>query len=282
MFHGGVNYVKLQVKYIRRILEGDYESLDKFGQFLMTNLKTWKAFQITPWLNNDPQSKSLRGEHTKEFTKSTHKICEQLKKLRSNRECHNFCDALYAYEKINCFLSFIFIDDYKTANALFGHNIFTANTERKCIGEKMLKEFERLVTVLYDLGMKTFLTDVVLGDHETFYAHAMRWYFVALLKRTYAKFDLGLGAFSKEGFEAINYMTKRIIRDHSNRRGNICAQTMVRIVLAYVNHVHDVQIELSERDKAKEKLLNSIKRIHHFYVQAKEQQLLPQLLYLLY
>ena len=73
-------------------------------------------------------------------------------------------------------------------------------------------------------------------------------------------------------------MTKQIIRDHSNCRGNICAQTMVRIVLAYVNHVHDVQIELSERDKAKEKLLNSIKRIHHFYVQAKEQQQLPQLL----
>ena len=67
-----------------------------------------------------------------------------------------------------------------------------------------------------------------------------------------------------EGFEAIHYMTKRIIRNHSNCKGNICEQTMVIIVPAYVNHNHDVQRVIEGREKAKANLLESIKRIHHF------------------
>ena len=60
------------------MFEGDYESLDKFATFLMANLKTWKAFQIVPWLNGESSSsKAIRGEHTKEFTKNTHKICKK-------------------------------------------------------------------------------------------------------------------------------------------------------------------------------------------------------------
>ena len=63
-----------------------------------------------------------------------------------------------------------------------------------------------------------FLTDLVPGDHETFCAHALRWYFPQFLKRTYLKYGLGLEIHTMEGFEAINYMIKRLIYDCTNRR----------------------------------------------------------------
>ena len=55
-------------------------------------------------------------------------------------------------------------------------------------------------------GMETFLTDRVPGYHETFYAHAMRWYYPSSLKRTYSKYGLVVGIYSMEGFKAINFM----------------------------------------------------------------------------
>lgn len=262
VFHGRVNYVKLQVDYCRKLFEGDYESLDQFSVFLMSNLKSWKSFQITPWLNNDKSSR-LRGEHTKDFTKSTHQICEKISSLRDSSDSCSFCEALYAYERVHCFLSFVIIDDFETANAFLGGPVFTQNDNRKNIGEKMILEFEYLADKLYRKGLETFLTDRVPGDHETFYAHAMRWYYPSILKKTYSKYGLGLGIYSMEGFEAINFMTKRTIRDHSNRRGNICAQTMVRMVMNYMNHNHDVVQELKERQKQKKKQIETIKRIHH-------------------
>ena len=158
MFHGRVNYAKLQVHYARFLLEGDFEALDKFSQFLMTNLKTWRSFQVTPWLNNDGTSK-LRGEHTKEFTRNTHLICEKLKTLVQSKACDDFCNALYSYEKVHCFLNFVIIDDYETANAFLGGSpVFTVETEKKIIGARMISEFDRLTSELYKYGTRTYLS----------------------------------------------------------------------------------------------------------------------------
>ena len=40
----------------------------------------------------------------------------------------------------------------------------------------MIEDFEKLSKNLYDAGMKTFLTNLVPGDNDTLYAHAMRWF----------------------------------------------------------------------------------------------------------
>ena len=69
--------------------------------------------------------------------------------------------------------------------------------------------------------MKTYLSDRVEGDHENFYAYALRFYVPDILKKTYNKYGLGLGVYTMEGFESINYMTKRTICNNSNRRGNM-------------------------------------------------------------
>ena len=159
------------------MLEGDYESIDQFASFLLADLKTWKAFQISPWLNNDASSK-LKHEHTKEFTKNTHVVCSKLKTLRDSSECDNLCIALYPYEKIHCFLLFVMIDNHETENAFLGSNLFTTETEQHVIGERMIEEFEKLSQILYGVGIKTCLTNLVPGDHETLYSHAMIWYFI--------------------------------------------------------------------------------------------------------
>ena len=227
----------------------------------MKILKTQKSFQVIPWLNNNPCAK-LRGEHTKDFTKHTHKICKKIRLLRHNIETDTFCDALYTYKKVHCFMLFVIIDDYKTAYVFLGADLFTQDTYRIVIGLKMLWEFEHLCNQLYSVRMETYLTDRVLGDHETFYTHALRWHFPEIAKRTYSKYGLGVGIFTMERFEAINYMTKQLIRDHTNRKGNICAQTMIRIVMVYMSHNHNVSDSLEIREKLKKKQLETIKCIH--------------------
>ena len=186
-FHGRSAYVKLQVAYIRRLFEGNYDSIEKFATFLTSSLRTWSRFHVKPWLNNESNSR-LKGENTKEFTRETHRICVQLKTLISNNACEDLCTALYAFEKIHCFLGFVVIDDYQTANAFLNSNMFTSQSNKQEIGEKMIGEFEKLSMQLYSAGMKTYLSDRVLGDRETFYAHALCFYFVQILKRTYKKY----------------------------------------------------------------------------------------------
>ena len=271
VFHGRCNYVKLQVKYIRHLMEGNYESIDRFASFLTTTMSTWGAFEIKPWLNNETNSR-LKGRNTKEFTRNTHTVCLELQELVNSSACENLCTALYAFEKINCFLTFVLIDNYETANSFLNTNEFNQETDKQTIGLQMISEFESLSEQLYKAGMKTYLSDRVEGDHETFYAHALRFYFPDILKKTYNKYGLGLGVYTMEGFESINYMTKRLIRNNSNRRGNICKQTMVRIVHKYMNHTHNVQKNLELRAKNKEKVIKRINQIHHFEEELSHEQ----------
>ena len=64
--HDCVNYLKLQVDYICKMFEVDFEALDKFSRFLLSSMKTWKSFQVTPWLKNDKYSRQ-KDENTKEL-----------------------------------------------------------------------------------------------------------------------------------------------------------------------------------------------------------------------
>ena len=65
-----------------------------------------------------------------------------------------------------------------------------------------------------------------------------------------------------EGFEAINFATKRLLRNHCNHRRIVCQQTMIKIVHKYKNHHHNVHEALEKRAKMKHKIINKIHRIH--------------------
>ena len=110
----------------------------------------------------------------------------------------------------------------------------------------MIETFDSITTQLYNSSMKTFLFTCVHGDQETFYAHAVRFYFPQILKRTHRKYGIGLGIFTMEGFEAINYLSQGMICDYTNWKGNFCTQTLVRIVFAYKNHNHNVASEIKK------------------------------------
>ena len=69
--------------------------------------------------------------------------------------------------------------------------------------------------------------------------------------------------YTMEGFEAINFATKRSLQNHCNHRGNVCQQTMVKIVHKYKNHHHNVCEALEKREKMKPKIIKQIRRIHH-------------------
>ena len=95
------------------------------------------------------------------------------------------CFVMHCMHMKKCIAFFHFIiDDYETVNVFLGQQIFIGNNNRKEIGHRMILEFERLCDELYKKGMQTFLTCLAPGDHETFYAHALRWYFPQILKRT--------------------------------------------------------------------------------------------------
>ena len=109
--------------------------------FLMSHLKTWGSYEITPWLNDDSNT-HLKGENTKEFTRNTHSICNKLKAMIQSSECSNLCEALYAFEKVHAFLTLVIIDDYEVANAFFSEGLFTRETPNTQIGNHIIVEFE--------------------------------------------------------------------------------------------------------------------------------------------
>ena len=66
-----------------------------------------------------------------------------------------------------------------------------------------------------------------------------------------------------EGFEAINFSTKQLLQTHSNHRGNVCVQAMVRMAHQFINHNHDVESVLKKQKKQKQKIMDRIKQIYH-------------------
>jgi len=100
-----------------------------------------------------------------------------MREIVDSTSCNNLCTALYAFEKIHYFLTLCIIADFEIANAFIGNNEFNSDTPQTEVGEKMIATFESLSKELYKAGMSTFLTDRVPGDHETFYSHALRWYY---------------------------------------------------------------------------------------------------------
>ena len=97
--------------------------------------------------------------------------------------------------------------------------------------------------------MKSFLMKDNPGDKETFYVHTLCFYMKDIIKNTYELHQLGPGVWSMEGFEAKNSQSKRAIRTHSNRKGNLPAQSMCNLYLQFESSIHDVSAALKQREK---------------------------------
>ena len=72
-----------------------------------------------------------------------------------------------------------------------------------------------------------------------------------------------MGVFTMEGFEYKNYSSKQAIREHSNRRGNVCHQSLKFLTLQFILKHHEVQKEIIKREyklKARTKVKAKRKR----------------------
>ena len=118
-------------------------------------MKTWTSFEVTPWLNNETNLR-LKGRNIKEFTRNTHLVCQILKELIDDCVCDKLTTALYAFEKIHCFLEFFLIDEWDTAFLKNKHD-FTATTNKKKIATRMIDKFESLSDQLFKAGMIFFV-----------------------------------------------------------------------------------------------------------------------------
>ena len=160
------------------------------------------------------------------------------------------------------FLTFTTIEDYEIASAFLLEN-FNDKTSGDVIANAMISKFKELMSSLYKKGIKKCLSDRAHGDLETFYAHVLGWCFPEIVEITYEKHRLGSGVFAMKVFEATNVNTKKLVRNKSNHKCNMCLQTMVQPVTSYANYEHNVRFCLEVRAKGKKKLIEAIKRMHH-------------------
>jgi len=89
-----------------------------------------------------------------------------------------------------------------------------------------LKDFIANGEEFYALGSVNFLTVETVGDAETFYTHSLRCYFPKIAQKLLDKYGVGLGACTMQGFEHKNKQSKRMFRNKSNGKGNICLQSI--------------------------------------------------------
>lgn len=253
VFHGRGNVVKIVLSYLRNLLEGNVDALENFCEFFLS-LRYWSDYEVTPWLLNKPNSR-LKGRHTKEFTRKIQLVIRKIKQTLIGNEVDYLCSALAMYSKINLFLGYTIIDNWIRGNKFIGSNEFSSTTNKRDVAYGMIEKYKDIAKKFYYAGMKSFLTKSIPGDGETFYVHVVTCYIPVVAKRTYDEHGLGVGIFTMEGFESVNYSSKQFIRNKSNRKHNICAQSLKGLVLQYKSLSFDCIAEVEKRKELEQKEL---------------------------
>ena len=80
--------------------------------------------------------------------------------------------------------------------------------------------------------------------NENYYCHVLIAYSEAIMQSTYENFRLGLGIFSMQGIEQRNKELKTYASRFSNKRGNLCQQTIKRLFDLFFFGGMDLQLYL--------------------------------------
>ena len=141
-------------------------------------------------------------------------------------------------------MSIMIIDEYEVVSK-FVPSINISSTPQQFAGA-FAECFKTNVDIFYKHGLDSFLTERSKGDKETFYIHTISHYVYDIIKDTYRSHRLGPGVWSMEGFESKNAQSKRAVCIHSNRKGNLPAQSIAQMYLQFVGGKHDVEAELKK------------------------------------
>ena len=93
--------------------------------------------------------------------------------------------------------------------------------------EILLVEIKTTIRSFYMHAGNTFMTKVEKLYKEIFYMRALRHYKTLHAKREWDTYKLGVGIFRMEGFERINLESKQVVRNHTNKKGNITLQSAI-------------------------------------------------------
>ena len=157
--------------------------------------------------------------------------------------------AMLAFQVMSSILGCTIIDEYDVVVHYLPD--ISRDSSREIFAEKMIQLYEDHAKSFYDYGKDSFMSENTNGDKETFYMHALRFYMIPIMKDTYAKYKLGPGIWTMEGFEGINSVSKHAVRNHSNRRGNLAMQSMGYIHQLFISVPHNVAVELAKDAKKK-------------------------------
>ena len=205
--------------------------LEHFALFL-ASLKSWRDYAISPWLTGDGVSR-LKGFHIIEFVKRTNDITALLSSICLPHEVEHINTAFKAYEKMSKILSFVFIDEYEAVKDFLQDSLLNGSLPKEQIANYMSETYKKYAKEFYNAGIKLFMTNAIVGDGEIFYIHNLSFYMPSIIEDTYKKHKLGPGVWSMEGFEYKNTQSKRAVYTHSNRKGNLPAQSLARLYLIY-------------------------------------------------
>ena len=257
IFHGRGNVYKVIIKYVRTLLSGNWTAITLFTNML-SKWNEWDGYVIITWILGKPMN-NLRGAHTLEFADRTDKVCHVFRSLIKDSRVTALWESLKCFHVMCEILSLIFIDDYKDLKELFlASNVDSISSSKNEIAKAVIELYKTKADQFYTHALASFMSQETSGDRETFHLHALRHYMPTFMKRTYERHKMNVGIFTMEGFEYKNYSSKHAIREHSNRRGNVCMQSLKYLTLQFINRKHNVQEEIKKR-KQKRKARRKVK-----------------------
>ena len=109
-----------------------------------------------------------------------------------------------------------------------------------------IEQFKKNIDSFYECGTDTFLSKVDMGDDETYYLHALKYYIPNHASQTWDDHKCGIGVFTMQGFERRNKESKNILRKFNNMKNKMLSQILKRLWDSFFHNNEYLQVEVVE------------------------------------
>ena len=109
-----------------------------------------------------------------------------------------------------------------------------------------IEQFKKNIDSFYECGTDTFLTKVDMGDDETYYLHALKYYIPNHASQTWDDHKCGIGVFTMQGFERRNKESKNILRKFNNMKNKMLSQILKHLWDSFFYNNEYLQVEIVE------------------------------------
>ena len=207
VFHMRSAVTRKLLHYFRNLLDlqADYDTKKIFFDCFD---KLWGSNYFSSQFVINTTLTRLQGRHVLLWIRDIHAFVSLVEnRIVPAPEMKAFLKACQVWKHMTSFLNITVVED-------------------KSRYEQDLKQFIADGEEFYALGSVSFLTVDSVGDGETFYTHALRCYLPKIAQKLLDKYGVGLGVCTMQGFEHKNKQSKRMFRNKSNGKGNVCVQSI--------------------------------------------------------